>query len=259
MTRTHTVLIADDEQTIARLYGGIMVRLGFDIVLAATGQEALDKAPLVRPSLILTDINMPELSGPDFLRHLKQTRTPPCPAVLISADDGIDILGYGLDAGADDFMVKGAEVKAIESCARFWIGSGLTGLPDLARHKALSLMQETSLEWSSSTLDSLDRETLSAILSAIAPEIAAMPQGFGIRLVERTLLIARLSGLILECAHDARQALRFPYLLLTALNRLNQPWVRDSYLLLRRFETMAADPLFQQAYKEGLNVLELQA
>lgn len=249
-----TVLIADDEVTIAKLYGNILVRAGFQVILAKDGREALDKARIDRPALILTDQQMPKMTGGEFLAALDEQGARTGPAILMTGDDSAKAMFQALYDGADDMVIKGESLAEMLKLARFWVGSGFKRLPELARTRALGFADDRAVRESFSLLGvpRVDEAAVSQTVARIEPELADLPEDYGTRLVERILLIARLSRLILDDANGPGQALRFPHLLIACLNRLNQPWVRDAQMLLGRFDRLAQDRRFADAWQQGM-------
>ena len=101
-----SVLVADDNADM-RLYLVRLLSEQFDVTAVANGQEALDSVRERLPDLILSDVMMPELDGFGLLRELRKnpdTRT--IPIILLSARAGEESRVEGLDAGADDYLVK---------------------------------------------------------------------------------------------------------------------------------------------------------
>jgi DNA-binding response OmpR family regulator len=111
-----SVLIVDDALENVRLMGLIFHRGGYDIQKAHTGQEALKKIETQRPHLVILDVMMPDMSG---LEVCRQVRANPAiahtPIIMVSAKGMVDDRVSGLQAGADDYMVKpvdGSELLA---------------------------------------------------------------------------------------------------------------------------------------------------
>jgi two-component system phosphate regulon response regulator PhoB len=103
----HSVLIADDEEDVLKLVGSSLKVAGFKIVEAQGGAEALEKAFDQRPSLIVLDVMLPEMSGLELCRMLKgDTRTRHIPIIMLTAKaQEIDRV-VGLELGADDYVTK---------------------------------------------------------------------------------------------------------------------------------------------------------
>ncbi len=82
---TETVLLVEDEDAVRDLASQVLVRLGYDVVLASNGAEALERVRTVaKPvSLVVTDVVMPRISGPDLVRRLREVH-PGVRALFIS-------------------------------------------------------------------------------------------------------------------------------------------------------------------------------
>ena len=78
---------------------------GFRVVRASGGRAALEAAERVRPAVILLDLAMPDLDGLEVLRRLRE-RGDDVPVCVLSARDEVDDRVRGLQAGADDYVVK---------------------------------------------------------------------------------------------------------------------------------------------------------
>jgi DNA-binding response OmpR family regulator len=99
------VLLVDDDAAIRRIVGEGLELEGFDVVPASGGRAALAAVEHVRPALVLLDLSMPDLDGLDVLRRLRE-RGDDVPVCVLSARDEIDDRVRGLEAGADDYVVK---------------------------------------------------------------------------------------------------------------------------------------------------------
>ena len=81
-----TILVADDESHILHVVSLKLRNAGFRVVTAHDGQEALDAAAQERPDLIITDYHMPQLSGLELCRRLKQDpKLPQVPVIMLTA------------------------------------------------------------------------------------------------------------------------------------------------------------------------------
>ncbi len=99
-----TILVVDDDPHIRDVICFALQKASYVFEVAADGKEALDKALLCNPSLIVLDIGLPEMDGLDVCRHLR--RTSEVPILFLSArDDEIDRI-VGLELGADDYVTK---------------------------------------------------------------------------------------------------------------------------------------------------------
>lgn len=100
------ILIVDDEQEIADLVSDALEDEGFETKVCCNGQEALDyiSANATDISLITLDIMMPDISGLDVCKKIRNTVN--CPIVLVSAKGKTIDTVLGLELGADDYIAK---------------------------------------------------------------------------------------------------------------------------------------------------------
>jgi signal transduction histidine kinase len=121
-TEHATILLADDNADMREYAARLLRSRGWTVVAASDGREALDIARRVLPDLVLSDVMMPTLDGFGLLRALREDeRTRTTPVILLSARAGEESRVEGLDAGADDYLVK--PFSAMELVAR--VGSHL--------------------------------------------------------------------------------------------------------------------------------------
>lgn len=102
-----TILVVDDEPDIVEIIQYNLEKSGFDVIVAADGPSALEKARDETPDLIVLDLMLPGLEGTDVCRILKQEeRTRSIPILMLTAkSEEIDRI-IGLELGADDYVVK---------------------------------------------------------------------------------------------------------------------------------------------------------
>jgi signal transduction histidine kinase len=100
------VIVADDNADM-RQYLARLLMERYDAVMAADGREVLESIRERRPDLILSDIMMPNLDGLSLMKELRSDpATSAIPIILLSARAGEEARVEGLDAGADDYLVK---------------------------------------------------------------------------------------------------------------------------------------------------------
>ena len=101
------ILVADDERDIRELIGFTLRFAGFDVILTADGFEAIEKASLEQPDLILLDVRMPKITGYEVCRQLKENPvTNGIPVVFLSAKGQEGEIELGLASGAEEYIVK---------------------------------------------------------------------------------------------------------------------------------------------------------
>jgi DNA-binding response OmpR family regulator len=106
------VLLVDDDAAIRRAVGAGLELEGFRVVRASGGRAALAANDSVRPSVILLDLAMPDLDGLEVLRTLRAGGDD-VPVCVLSARDEVDDRVRGLQAGADDYVVKPFAIEEV--------------------------------------------------------------------------------------------------------------------------------------------------
>ncbi len=107
MSKTKKILIVDDDIDITNLATNILEPSGYDVLCSNSAEEALHIAQTSIPHLILLDINMPEISGLDFLRHQANISTiSSIPVVMLSAINDKHVVLESVVLGAKDYIIK---------------------------------------------------------------------------------------------------------------------------------------------------------
>ncbi len=101
------ILVVDDEVNITQILEFSIGSEGYEVITAANGEEAVDKARREQPDLVILDIMMPKIDGYEACRILKSNPlTKNIPVVLLTAK-GRDIdKRLGFEVGATDYIVK---------------------------------------------------------------------------------------------------------------------------------------------------------
>jgi CheY-like chemotaxis protein len=111
-----TCLIVDDSRVIRKVAAKIAASLGYQPVEAQDGHEALARCKQAMPDLVLTDWNMPEMNGIEFVSKLRAIPTPREPVVVFCTSNGeARDIHDGIAAGADDYIVKPFDEAALRA------------------------------------------------------------------------------------------------------------------------------------------------
>ena len=101
------ILIVDDEDDILHFLDLVLREKGYEVETATGGQEALTKAQLMRPDLVLLDIMMPQMDGWEVLKLLRvDEETATIPVAMLSARTEARDRVQGLQEGAIDYICK---------------------------------------------------------------------------------------------------------------------------------------------------------
>jgi DNA-binding response OmpR family regulator len=107
------VLVVDDERKIREVVGSYLEREGYVVTLAETGQEALDRAFLDHPDLIVLDLKLPDFDGEEVARNVRDASDTPI--IMLTAKSSEDDRVAGLRLGADDYLVKPFSVRELSA------------------------------------------------------------------------------------------------------------------------------------------------
>jgi DNA-binding response OmpR family regulator len=102
--KTQTVLVVEDEASIASFVALYLKNAGYSVHTAATGGDALTKAESEQPALIVLDLMLPDIDGVEVCRRIRQRSDVPI-LMLTARDEDVDKI-IGLEVGADDYLTK---------------------------------------------------------------------------------------------------------------------------------------------------------
>ena len=98
------VLIVEDDAEIADVLRRVLRQEGHDPVIAVDGETALESARDFAPDLVILDLGLPGMDGVEVAHHLRERND--VPILILTARSDTEDLVQGLDAGADDYLVK---------------------------------------------------------------------------------------------------------------------------------------------------------
>ncbi|KNB53778.1 response regulator transcription factor [Streptomyces caatingaensis] len=110
------VLLIEDDRAVREGVSLTLRRRGHEVEAAATGEAGLAALGAFRPDLVLLDLMLPDVSGFEVCRRIRATQQLPI-IMLTARGDDIDVV-LGLEAGADDYIVKPARGEVLEARIR---------------------------------------------------------------------------------------------------------------------------------------------
>jgi two-component system phosphate regulon response regulator PhoB len=114
-----TILVVDDEEDILELVKYNLAREGYQVVCAATGEDAIAKAKRKLPDLILLDLMLPGMDGLEVCKLLKKdSKTEHIPIIMLTAKSEEADVVSGLEVGADDYIAKPFSPKVLTARVR---------------------------------------------------------------------------------------------------------------------------------------------
>lgn len=107
------ILVADDEASIRRILETRLKMVGYDVVTAEDGEEAVDVFNKTNPDLVVLDVMMPKMDGYGVTREIR--RTSDVPIIILTALGDVSERITGLELGADDYVIKPFSPKELEA------------------------------------------------------------------------------------------------------------------------------------------------
>jgi DNA-binding response OmpR family regulator len=104
MSQAQTILVVEDEQSIASFVSLYLKNAGYGVRAVTTGAGALNAVASEMPSLIILDLNLPDIDGVEICRRIRKGSDVPI-LMLTARDEDVDKI-IGLEVGADDYLTK---------------------------------------------------------------------------------------------------------------------------------------------------------
>ena len=149
------VLVADDDVAVRSSLERALRLEGYEVTLAADGRSTLDEVTTSPPDALVLDVRMPEVDGLEVCRRLR-AMADPTPVLMLTARDSVSDRVEGLDAGADDYLVKPFALPELlarlRALLRRWPEQG-----DVLRFQDLSLDPVAHQAWRGERLLKLTR------------------------------------------------------------------------------------------------------
>lgn len=143
MEEVNTILVVDDSDINLRLMGSLCENLGYRVISAASGPEAIQKTMENKPDLILMDVMMPGMSGFEVTERLKSDeKTEHIPIIIVTALDSREDRITGIARGADDFLTKPIDYEELEIRVRNNLK--IKKYHDLLKHQSAVLEDEVA-------------------------------------------------------------------------------------------------------------------
>jgi two-component system response regulator MprA len=132
------VLVVDDEPSVRQSLSRALRLEGYDVVTADDGVAALAAVEQRRPDVVVLDVGLPVMDGLTACRRLRE-RGDRTPVLMLTARDAVEDRVDGLDAGADDYLVKPFALRELTARLRALVRRAAPAGADLLRYADLSM------------------------------------------------------------------------------------------------------------------------
>ncbi|MCJ7694117.1 MAG: response regulator transcription factor [Anaerolineaceae bacterium] len=137
------VLVIEDDEEISRLLQRALIFEGYRVDVAADGTTGLVVALEHKPALIILDIMLPGIDGLEVCRRIRKLGDTPI--IMVTAKEDVKDRVSGLDAGADDYMVKPFEIEELLARVRALLRRTVEDRPEVLTFADLTLDSNTRL------------------------------------------------------------------------------------------------------------------
>jgi two-component system, OmpR family, response regulator MprA len=111
------LLVVDDDRRLRDVLRRTLALSGYEVGLAQTGAEALAEVSATVPDAVVLDVGLPDIDGLEVCRLLRRERNR-VPVLMLTARDAISDRIDGLDAGADDYLIKPFDIDELKARLR---------------------------------------------------------------------------------------------------------------------------------------------
>lgn len=192
-----TILVVDDEPDLVELIAYNLQQQGHSVLTAGDGRVALDLAKSRQPDLVVLDVMMPEFSGVEVARRLRnQTETASMPIIMLTAKSEENHELEGLGAGADDYITKPFSMQVlmarIDALARRSGGGGRESVLNLGPVTIDLDEHQAQVEGKPIALTITEFRLLATLISnegkvMTRPSLISSAIGPGVTVTERTI------------------------------------------------------------------------
>jgi DNA-binding response OmpR family regulator len=193
--RDRSVLVVDDDAQLRTLVASALAQAGFEPIEAGTGAAALESASRQRPRLVVLDVRLPDLSGYEVCRELRDRLGVSVPVLFVSGEriESFDRVA-GLLVGGDDYLTKPFEVDELVARARRLVerppqelSPRLTG----REHQVLELLAEGMTAAEVAVDLTISRRTVGTHIEHIYDKLGARTRAHAVGIAYRSGLLER--------------------------------------------------------------------
>lgn len=159
MSTKTKILVVDDDKHILELIKLYLDKEGYDTIIAADGEEGIEKFKAVSPRLVVLDIMLPVMDGWQVCREIR--RIDNTPIIMLTAKGEVFDKVLGLELGADDYIVKPFEPKELLARIKAILRRSNTkeDVPELVKYKDLTVnIADYTVEYASNQMEMPPKE-----------------------------------------------------------------------------------------------------
>lgn len=165
--KTKVAIVEDHEKTLEYLSALFSGADGIELVYAcSSGEEAIERVLQAPPDVLVVDINLPDISGDEVIRAVKE-RIPRVEILVLTMHESREHLFSALQAGATGYLVKGASSTEIINAISLLMAGGAPMSPTVARY-VIEEFQDIKSSREATTLTKREKEVLQGVASGFS-------------------------------------------------------------------------------------------
>lgn len=252
------ILLIDDEPIISDVYRRMLEGRGYNVVTAPSAEDALEIIHADLPELIVSDVMMPGISGHELCAKLVRADEKKMPFIFLTANDDYKTMRTGLEAGGDDFLVKGMDMTMIADRVRFWLKTPFDSLPARPRARAAALCKDAIADPNSahgkpiSSLGTMREDLRAWAIGLVRQSLDEAGTDYLSRDEVPMSFLGYIAGVLdVLTDKDLSSLLRFSDYYDAVMTDLSPDWSAKARPLFAAFETHAQGDLFKAARQKG--------
>ena len=169
------VYVIDDDEAVRQSLEFLLKTSGITVLEFESAKVFLERLPHIKSGCIITDVRMPEITGIDLLRRMRDSGVD-IPVILITGHGDVSLAVEAMKVGAVDFLEKPFDDETLLSSVRSALRKGA----DTARHKA----EVSEINERLAALSNRERQVLEGLVAGKANKVIAFDLGISARTVE---------------------------------------------------------------------------
>lgn len=254
------IFVVEDERIQRHAYVDALKAHGFVVASASSGEEASRLLSHYTPRLVILDVNLPGIGGPEVCRRIRKQMGTGVTVIFVTSNDTANVLLECVEAGGDDFLIKGSSVTRVLERVSYWLNSPARSLRTNQRESIVKNVR-TAITLDPSprpavvspvkgwrALDPKADPNLASLIEFIAAARAYAKSNFGKTVKQKLYLLGYIAGVVNYVANSNMVLkIRFLEYLKATLHRSGVLELEDVDDLVNNWHEFYGQPTFEAA------------
>jgi len=254
------IFVVEDERIQRHAYVDALKAHGFVVASASSGEEAARLLSHYTPRLVILDVNLPGIGGPEVCRRIRKQMGNGVTVIFVTSNDTADVLLECVEAGGDDFLIKGSSVTRVLERVSYWLNAPARSLrsnqrESIVRNVRTAITVEPSTRPAAAppakgwrALDPKADQNLATLIEFIAAARAYAKSNFGRTVKQKLYLLGYIAGVVNYVANSNMVLkIRFLEYLKATLHRSGVLELEDVDDLVNNWHEFYGQPTFEAA------------